>query len=199
MVAELSHERVYACAFCRGEGEKPAGTLCIVCKRKGTVRVFRPPTAVCAFCKGEGENQPETLLPCEACNGKGVISVMEPVEVCPNCHGNGREPTNRSVCATCRGAGVITEIEVDTGIPDLWGHERGCLEVILEEGQVGRATVARRVGISPDYVEYVCRTLAEKGLVKISMSDPIRRIGRGQMFYPTSLAKKALKLEMQGG
>lgn len=192
MVPKLSHEIVYDCAFCHGEGERPKGSVCPVCRRKATVRVFRPPTVVCAFCKGQGEDEPGSVLPCGVCKGKGVISVREPVEACPSCDGAGRERTSKSVCDTCAGTGMIKKTEVDERFPPLWGQERECLEVILNQGRAGRATVGKKAGVSPDYAEYVCNTLAQKGFVKVSLNDSIGTIGKGQMFYPTPLARKAM-------
>lgn len=185
-VGKLSYETVIACAFCKGEGERPAGFVCPVCKRKGTIKIFRPPTVVCAVCKGRGEDKPRSVLTCGACKGKGVMPAKEPVEVCTHCNGKGREPTNKIVCGTCRGAGVTHVIPEgqERYIARPWGTERECLQVILEKGRAGRVTVSKHINVSSNYAEYVCDSLAKKGLV---------RKGKGQMYYPTKQGKRAMR------
>ena len=188
-VGQLMHDSVYECAFCKGTGERPKGYTCPVCKKKGTFKVFRPPTVVCACCKGKGEDKPRSVLTCGACKGKGVIPVKEPVELCTQCHGRGREGGGNLICGTCRGSGVITKVEGEgryIGKPS--GTERECLEVILEKGRAGRVTIGKYIGVSSNYAEYVCESLSKKGLV---------RKGKGQIYYPTMKGKTAMGLEVE--
>ena len=183
---KLIYDTVLACAFCKGEGERPADFTCPVCKRNGTVKIFRPPVVVCAYCKGRGEDKPRSVLTCGACKGKGVLPVKPPVEVCSHCNGKGAEPTNKIVCITCRGAGVTTKIEEgkERFVARPWGTERECLQVILELGRAGHVTVSKQVSISSAYAEYVCESLTKKGLI---------RKGKGRIYSPTALGKRAMR------
>lgn len=100
-------ETVQPCAFCRGKGEKPAGSKCSVCGGKGLVEI-RPPAVRCALCKGRGEERPRGNVTCNACRGKGYVAVTPPIERCASCRGTGRQRGSRLACTTCRGAGVVT-------------------------------------------------------------------------------------------
>lgn len=104
---QILTDEIYPCGFCKGEGEKPRGTKCSVCRGKGEVSL-EPPTVICAFCKGGGEERPRTNVTCTVCRGKGVVSIQEPIEICSHCRGTGAEPTNKLPCIVCRGKGVIT-------------------------------------------------------------------------------------------
>ncbi len=103
----IIEDPVQACAFCRGKGEKPAGSKCSVCRGKGTVEI-RPPAVRCALCKGRGEERPRGNVTCNACRGKGYVTVKPPVEKCASCRGTGRQQGSRLTCIACRGAGVVS-------------------------------------------------------------------------------------------
>ncbi len=111
---EIIEEPIQACAFCRGKGEKPAGSQCSVCRGKGTVEI-RPPAVKCALCKGRGEERPRGNVTCNACRGKGYISVTLPIQKCASCRGTGRQRGSRLACITCRGAGVVSIAPRKTG------------------------------------------------------------------------------------
>lgn len=102
----LLWDQAYKCAFCGGEGEKPPGSLCPVCRGSGR-NVVQPPVVVCAFCRGKGEAGRRTNITCTSCKGYGVTSVKEPVEVCPTCRGRGKERGANLSCIRCKGSGVI--------------------------------------------------------------------------------------------
>jgi len=104
---ELLWEESYDCAFCRGRGEKPRGSVCSVCKGKKRLEI-KPPVVRCAKCKGRGEERPRTNITCTSCRGRGYVSVIEPVAVCPSCRGRGATSTSNLPCVQCRGSGVIT-------------------------------------------------------------------------------------------
>lgn len=106
-VVGILRGKIYECAFCRGTGKKPGGTICPTCRGKGEVSV-EPPAAICAYCKGRGEEHPRTNVTCTVCRGKGVVSIQEPIEICPHCRGTGAEPTNKLPCLMCKGKGIVT-------------------------------------------------------------------------------------------
>jgi len=95
----------YKCAFCRGEGERPAGTACPVCRRAG-VAFLEPPVVTCGYCRGRGEVPRGSGMTCPVCSGRGRVSVKEPVQTCPSCRGRGRKPGATLYCARCKGLGV---------------------------------------------------------------------------------------------
>lgn len=104
---ELFWEESYDCAFCRGRGEKPQGSVCSVCRGKKRIEI-KPPVVRCAKCKGRGEEGPRTNITCTSCRGRGYVSVVEPVAVCPSCRGRGSASTSHLPCVQCGGSGVIT-------------------------------------------------------------------------------------------
>ena len=118
----IVEEPVHACAFCRGKGEKPAGSRCSVCRGKGTVEI-RPPAVKCALCKGRGEERPRGNVTCNACRGKGYITVTAPVQKCASCRGTGRQRSSLLACLVCRGAGVvsISQRKTETAAPSTGG------------------------------------------------------------------------------
>lgn len=115
-VGKILPERVFYCAFCRGKGLKPAGSVCPVCRGQGTVTVD-PSAVMCAYCKGSGQEKPRSNITCTCCKGIGIVHVTEPIEVCEHCHGRGAEPTNKLPCGKCHGAGVVTVREEGDGLP----------------------------------------------------------------------------------
>ena len=103
----LLHDATYECPFCRGQGQRPVGTICPVCRRRGVVSLT-PPVVTCAYCHGRGEVPPRSGITCTACRGKGKVSVKEPIRTCPNCHGRGRKTGSALHCFQCRGVGVVS-------------------------------------------------------------------------------------------
>jgi len=205
--ATILRQEVYQCGFCRGNGEKPKGAKCPVCKGKGQVSV-KPPAITCAYCKGRGEERPRSNITCTACRGKGFVSVIEPIEKCSHCRGTGAEPTNKLSCIVCRGKGVVTQKKNDrerkraktpfsglsSGYPDgrelvtttrqPTGSEREVLEITEELGKTNRAVIARRMGISSAYAEHLCDSLVKGGFVSRRNRDSLA---------PTQKGKEALR------
>ncbi len=107
---QLVWDYVFDCAFCGGKGERPAGTLCSVCRGSGRVSI-EPPVVVCAFCRGRGKVSRSSNVTCTSCKGYGVISVREPIEVCPLCRGKGKQKGANLACIRCKGSGVIEKKE----------------------------------------------------------------------------------------
>jgi len=105
---ELLWDEWYDCAFCKGTGEKPRGSICSVCRGKKKNH-FTPPVVKCAYCKGKGEERPRTNITCTPCRGKGYIAVTEQVERCNSCRGTGKTSGSKLPCVTCKGSGVITK------------------------------------------------------------------------------------------
>lgn len=110
------------CAFCRGTGKDPFGSLsvlsdCQVCNGRGEIRV-KGQVAPCAFCKGTGM-QPSTTdrLHCLACGGTGVVPVVKDPVKCPACEGTGHQLMRtakdkrpiRQRCLKCNGQKVVTQ------------------------------------------------------------------------------------------
>ncbi len=60
---QIVRESRYRCGFCRGVG-KIGGTVCPVCKNKGTVSIMNPPAVVCAFCRGTVKHRRGILRRC---------------------------------------------------------------------------------------------------------------------------------------
>ncbi len=209
-VGKVLKEKVYDCAFCRGSGERPRGSTCPVCRRRGTVNV-QPPAVMCAYCRGRGEETARTQITCSACKGSGLLPVKEPLELCGHCGGRGKEPNSKLPCGSCRGRGVITVADeavealkgpaaegqglIETGtsgkdeeeypgwVPPPSGSEKDALKIILKRGRAGNCTVSRHVGVSATYAEMVCNSLAKKGLVK--------KAG-GRTYAPTAKGRKAM-------
>jgi DnaJ-class molecular chaperone len=68
------------------------------------------PVTACAFCVGTGiqpNAYPYALLTCDACSGKGVVTLKEPSVLCPDCLGRGRVIDDRVYCLTCKGKGRV--------------------------------------------------------------------------------------------
>ncbi len=172
-VGELLRDKFYSCGFCKGEGMKPEGTKCPVCKAKGWVKV-NPPAVKCAFCRGRGSEKPRSLVTCLVCKGKGVVSVKEPVEVCSECNGGGRKTGEGLYCGQCRGAGVVhvekEEIDQETG-EVITKHFRSpsgtprdiCKAIYQLGGEAGRAEIANRERITGAYAEFVLKDMVGKG------------------------------------
>ena len=178
VVGQLHRERSYKCAFCKGEGEKRIGTKCPVCKGKGDVSILQPPVVRCAFCKGRGEDKPRSNVTCLACKGKGIVPVVEPIEVCAHCRGLGYEPGNSTLpCGRCRGKGVVTvkervdgkKEEVKRYFRRPSGSEREAARVVYQLGEAGYVDIGARIGVSSTYAEYVCKSAVKRGyLEKVS-------------------------------
>jgi len=194
-VGKLLTETTYTCAFCKGKGEKPKGTLCPVCRGAGEVSVD-PPAVMCAYCKGRGEEKPRSNVTCTVCRGKGFVSVTEPVEGCRHCRGTGAEPNNKLPCLECRGKGVISKkipqkeevlrpkvgfyrqvrFQMDQKDRVLvqpakqkrspTASEIEVLEVYYEaKRQKMHLNVSNYTGMSPAYVEMMVRSLVENGFL----------------------------------
>ncbi len=171
---QILHQEIYSCAFCKGTGERPAGSKCPVCKGKEKVHV-RPPTVVCALCKGTGEEQPRSALTCSACKGKGIVSVQEPIKTCPTCNGRGRQIGSNLYCISCKGTGVVT---VKTGkkgdrvtVRRPAGTEWDALQIIHKNGRAGRVEVGGGMRVSGSYAEYVLKSLLNKQLIQKESRD----------------------------
>jgi len=193
-VGKLLTEANHPCAFCKGKGEKPKGTICPVC-RGGREISIAPPGVVCAYCKGRGQEKPRSNITCTVCRGKGFVSVKEPIEGCSRCRGTGAEPNNKLPCLECRGKGVISKkIPLKDAVPFKPAFDRQIkfqmeqkerrmelpakrkrnptaseievLEVYYESKRQARSLkVSNYVGMSPAYVEMMVRSLVENGFL----------------------------------
>lgn len=103
----LFQEKQYLCAFCKGVGEKPKGSVCSSCHGKKQIKLT-PPVVKCAACKGRGTGQRQSNYTCSTCNGNGWVAVREPVEKCKSCLGRGKISGSNLLCVSCRGVGVRT-------------------------------------------------------------------------------------------
>ena len=165
---KLLQDTTYQCAFCRGQGERPAGTVCPVCRRSGVVSLD-PPVVICAYCHGRGEIPPRSGITCTVCKGKGKVSVKEPIQTCPRCRGRGRKIGAALHCLQCRGVGVVS---VNGGRgrssrASVLPSEREALEAIAgDSGRSGKTAVGRSMGVSSLYADQLCIKLAGKGLLK---------------------------------
>ena len=166
---KLLHDTNYECAFCRGEGERPLGTICPVCRRSGVVSLD-PPVVVCAFCHGRGEVPPRSGITCTVCRGKGKVSVQEPLQTCPSCNGRGRKIGAALSCGQCRGVGVISVKRGggQTGRASVLPSEMEALEAIADAGgHSGKTGVGRSMRVSSHYADQLCKDLAGKGLLTV--------------------------------
>lgn len=191
---QILRQEIYDCAFCKGTGERPAGSKCPVCKGKGTVRV-KPPAVTCALCKGRGEEQPRSALTCSACRGKGVVSVQEPIKICPTCNGRGRQIGSNLYCMSCKGSGVVTvktgkEGEGSAAIRKPGGSEWEALKVINDIGRAGRNGVGGRMRVSSHYAEYVLKSLLNKGLLEKESRDIYILSPAGKKIFEKIAAEK---------
>jgi len=193
-VGKLLTETTYPCAFCKGSGEKPKGTVCSVCRGSGEASLD-PPVVICAYCKGRGEEKPRSNVTCTVCRGRGFVSVTEPIEGCTHCRGTGAEPNSKLPCLRCRGKGVVTkkvprkvvvppqadfyrqvrfQMEQRKRIPERPAKQKRsptaseieCLEVYYEAKRQKRPlNVSNYTGMSPAYVEMMVRSLVENGFL----------------------------------
>jgi len=97
-----------------------------------------------------------------------VVPVEEPVESCPQCRGRGRESGNSNLpCGRCKGKGVVGAKEGDSrfsGRPS--GSAGQVANVVHNMGEAGKSQIARKVGLSSDYVAFVCESMIKKGYLK---------------------------------
>ena len=123
-IGRLLYDSIYECAFCHGRGERPAGTICPVCRRSGVVSL-EPPVVICAYCSGRGEVPPRSGITCTVCGGRGRVSVSEPIQICPGCRGRGRKRGAALSCIQCKGLGVVTANVrggTSSGLKDISGN-----------------------------------------------------------------------------
>lgn len=160
------------CGFCGGTGSRK-GSICPACKGKGEVYLKTGSVVVCGFCRGTGEDKPRSNVTCLVCKGTGVVPVEEPIKPCPQCRGRGRESGNSNLpCGRCRGKGVVNVKESGAG---LLGRPSGSAgevaSVVHDMGEAGKTQIARRVGLSTDYVAFVCESMIKKG--------SLQKVGQG--------------------
>lgn len=163
---------VQKCGFCGGTGSRK-GSICPACKGKGEVYIRTGSAVVCGFCRGTGEDKPRSNVTCLVCKGAGIIAVEEPIDPCPQCRGRGRESGNSNLpCGRCRGKGVVGVKESGArflGRPS--GSAGEVANVVHDMGEAGKTQIARRVGLSTDYVAFVCESMIKKGV--------LQKIGQG--------------------
>ena len=155
------------CGFCGGTGSRK-GSICPACKGKGEVYIRTGSAVVCGFCRGTGEDKPRSNVTCLVCKGTGVVPVEEPIEPCPQCRGRGRESGNANLpCGRCRGKGVVN---VKHGAKKFFGRPSGTAgdigRVVYEMKEAGKTQIARRLGLTSDYVAFVCESMIKKGYLE---------------------------------
>lgn len=71
----------------------------------------------CGFCDGKRVLSSKDEQPCEPCQGRGIVFVLQPPRKCPRCRGNGRPQSHRDLnyniyyCSVCMGTGwIMTEL-----------------------------------------------------------------------------------------
>lgn len=103
----------------------------------------------CAFCRGTGLDRfgvPSKLSRCQACQGRGEVSVPEPHEKCPSCLGSGVYRHHRLTCSVCGGKGRVSKInrargegcekesaealDIETGLPCISAYDLGRAETM---------------------------------------------------------------------
>ncbi len=156
------------CGFCSGTGSRKGAMVCPVCKGKGEVHIKTGTAIVCGFCRGTGEDKVGSDVTCLACKGAGVIAVEEPIEPCPQCRGRGRELDNSNLyCSGCKGRGVVN---VKHGAKKFFGRPSGTAgdigRVVYDMKEAGKTQIARRLGLTSDYVAFVCESMIKKGYLE---------------------------------
>ena len=165
---KLLHDTTYECAFCRGQGERPFGTICPVCRRSGVVSL-EPPVVTCGYCHGRGEVPPRSGITCTVCRGRGKVRVKEPIQTCPSCRGRGRKIGAALYCIQCRGVGVVSVNGRGgrSSRASVLPSEREALDAIAEAGgRCGKTTIGRSMGVSSLYADQICNKLAGQGFLK---------------------------------
>ena len=161
------------CGYCSGTGSRKGTLVCPVCKGKGQVYIRTGTAVVCGFCRGTGEEKRGSAVTCLACKGAGVVAVEEPIEPCPQCRGRGHESGNPNLaCSRCKGKGVIS---VKPGMRKFFGRPSGSAgqvaSVVHDMGEASKTQIGRRLGLTSDYVAFVCETMIKKGYLE--------KVGRG--------------------
>jgi predicted transcriptional regulator len=171
------------CGFCSGTGTRK-GSVCPACRGKGEIYIRTGTAVVCGFCRGTGEDKPRSNVTCLVCKGAGVVAVDEPIATCPQCRGRGRESGNANLpCAKCRGKGIVHIKAGETGFLGRPSGSAGQVaDVIHDMGAAGKTQIAKRVGLSTDYIAFVCESMIKKGTLE--------KAGRG--VYRLTLECKAL-------
>ena len=74
----------------------------------------------CRRCQGSGiitlgfVNRIDETVDCPACEGKGVVRVLEPASECPRCKGSGNGGGSNVVCRYCGGRGwALSEMSLE--------------------------------------------------------------------------------------
>ena len=160
------------CGFCSGTGTRK-GSICPACRGKGEVYIRTGAAVVCGFCRGTGEDKPRSNVTCLVCKGAGVVTVEEPIKTCPQCRGRGRESGNSNLpCGRCKGKGVIG---VKEGGSRFSGRPSGSADqvanVVHDMGAAGKTQIAKRIGLSTDYVAFICESMIKKG--------SLQKVGQG--------------------
>lgn len=158
---------IQKCGFCSGTGSRK-GSVCPACKGKGEIYIRTGTAVVCGFCRGAGEDKPRSNVTCLVCKGAGVVPVEEPVELCPQCQGRGRDSGNSNLpCGRCKGKGVVG---VGEGGSRFSGRPSGSAgqvaNVVHNMGEAGKTQIARRLGLSTDYVAFICESMIKKGYLQ---------------------------------
>ncbi len=193
--AELLYESHLLCSFCKGKGERPAGTRCPVCHGTGAI-VLKPPVVVCAFCKGRGSKEARNYVTCLVCRGRGYVEVDEGAITCATCRGRGKEPGTNLYCKGCKGKGVVTPHRSDTGgAPQTRASptatELQVLRAYCEAEDAGQApNVPYRTRLTDGYVQMLRKKLCDKGL--------LAALG-GRRYHTTDLGREMVALAKAKG
>lgn len=108
-------------------------------------------TIKCPFCHGVGKDPFEllsALATCQVCQGKGQVTLPEPVVECAFCGGTGIHRDQRLTCSVCDGKGMVTVQKPTETCPQC--HGRGVPEFDYLPcslcGGVGVITVQKKAG-----------------------------------------------------
>lgn len=194
--AELLHESHLLCSFCKGKGERPAGTKCPVCRGTGAI-TLKPPVVVCGFCKGRGSKEARNYVTCLVCRGRGYVEVDEGAITCATCRGRGKEPGTSLYCKACKGKGVVSPPRSDAGGAgprtrvSPTATELQVLKAYCEAEDAGQApNIPHRTHLTDGYVEMLRKKLCDKGLLV--------RVG-ARRYHTTDLGREMVALAKAKG
>src|SRR5437867_2448835 len=122
----------------KNPGDKAAEEKFKEAARGSETSIQIPRLETCPTCRGHGAADPDAIVPCDLCHGRGTLHLQQGffsmTRTCDRCGGSGR--VIRNPCAACQGKGrVPKERTIRVRIPA--GVEDGAQLRLAGEGEAG--------------------------------------------------------------